>query len=508
MQSTYGPGDRPLPGYTIRRGLGQGGFGEVYQAVSEGGKDVALKLVQKYLDVELRGVGQCLNLKHPNLVAIYDIRKAENDVHWIIMELVTGEGLDQVIARHPRGIPEHQLLALMRGICDGVAYLHDNGLVHRDLKPRNLFVEDGTVKIGDYGLSKFISASRRSGQTESVGTVHYMAPEVSLGRYGKEVDQYAIGVMLYEMLTGRVPFDGESVGEILMKHLTSQPDLRPLARTYQAVVARLLDKDPSRRYPSVRSVPDELPALGSVRPSVILRSAGVVAEAERELRVDRGADEAARERRQETVTHLAQNRSGDAGTGPNEPAREQTAGGARGATGFETARVVKMLIDNGIEAVDDISKVLSSLRAAPKQGVDDLIDAVQCMVENGWAEGDDIARVIGAFDGRSTADFPMLVAAVRCMVENGWAEGDEVANVVRAVPESTSTDLQSIADLVTCMVENGLESSDVTQVLNALKEYPGPAVSASARNVRDMVDNGERAEDIARALQARAVNAV
>ncbi len=88
------------------------------------------------------------------------------------------------------------------------------------------------VKVGDYGLSKFISCSRRSGQTESVGTVHYMAPEVANGRYGKEIDIYALGVILYEMLTGRVPFEGESVGEVLMKHLTAAPDVSMLAEPY------------------------------------------------------------------------------------------------------------------------------------------------------------------------------------------------------------------------------------------------------------------------------------
>ncbi len=77
----------------------------------------------------------------------------------------------------------------------------------------------GQIKLGDYGLSKFISVSRRSGQTESVGTVHYMAPEIANGRYGKEIDVYALGILLYELLTGHVPFEGESVGEVLMKHL-------------------------------------------------------------------------------------------------------------------------------------------------------------------------------------------------------------------------------------------------------------------------------------------------
>ncbi len=253
MRFTHGPGDRPLDGYTIQQGLGRGGFGEVYQAVSDGGKQVALKLVQRNLEVELRGVGQCLNLKHPNLVAVYDVKQAENGDRWIVMEHVQGETLDKALARNPNGLPEAEVLAWLKGVCEGVGYLHEQGIVHRDLKPGNLFMENGCVKIGDYGLSKFISASRRSGQTMSIGTVHYMAPEVVKGRYGKEVDLYAIGVILYEMLTGRVPFDGESPGEILMKHLTASPDLSPVPASFRPVVARLLDKEPARRYSSVQA---------------------------------------------------------------------------------------------------------------------------------------------------------------------------------------------------------------------------------------------------------------
>ena len=94
----------------------------------------------------------------------------------------------------------------------------------------------GARKIGDYGLSKYISCSRRSGQTESVGTFHYMAPEIGRGVYGKEIDIYALGIILFEMLTGRVPFEGESSQEIIMKHLTAEPDLSGVAEPYRQVI--------------------------------------------------------------------------------------------------------------------------------------------------------------------------------------------------------------------------------------------------------------------------------
>lgn len=259
MKFTYPSGSRPLEGYTIKRGVGRGGFGEVYFATSDAGKEVALKLIRRNLDVELRGVTQCLNLKHPNLIGLFDIRSDGLDDQWVIMEYVCGESLEDVIDRYPNGMPIEQVQAWMRGICAGVAYLHDHGIVHRDLKPGNIFLDESTVKIGDYGLAKFISCSRRSGQTESVGTVHYMAPEIANGRYGREIDTYALGIILFEMLTGTVPFEGESVGEVLMKHLTAEPDLSQLEDPYRDIVRRALAKDPDARIKSVGEMMSLLP---------------------------------------------------------------------------------------------------------------------------------------------------------------------------------------------------------------------------------------------------------
>ena len=255
----YPGGSRPLEGYTIKRGVGQGGFGEIYYATSDAGKEVALKLIRRNLDIELRGIRHCLNLKHPNLLALFDIREDAQGDTWVVMEYVAGDCLADVVASHPDGLPTEEALAWFHGLAAGVAYLHDRGIVHRDLKPANVFSDEGLVKVGDYGLSKFISCSRRSGQTESVGTVHYMAPEVANGRYGKEIDIYALGVVLYELLTGRVPFEGESVGEVLMKHLTAKPDVSALAEPYRSVIARSLEKDPANRFASVAEMAAALP---------------------------------------------------------------------------------------------------------------------------------------------------------------------------------------------------------------------------------------------------------
>ncbi|MBI3840032.1 MAG: serine/threonine protein kinase [Planctomycetia bacterium] len=263
LKFAYANGSRPLAGYTIKRGIGRGGFGEVYFAVSDGGKEVAIKLIRHNLDVELRGVTHCLNLKHPNLIALYDVKQDDQDNSWVVMEYATGESLEEVIRRHPQGLPPEEAVNWIQGIAAGVGYLHDHGIVHRDLKPGNIFRDDGQVKLGDYGLSKFISCSRRSGQTESIGTVHYMAPEVANGRYGKEIDIYALGIILYEVLTGHVPFEGESVGEVLMKHLTAEPSLSEVPDAYREVIARALAKDPARRFESAGEMMNALPPLAA-----------------------------------------------------------------------------------------------------------------------------------------------------------------------------------------------------------------------------------------------------
>ncbi|MGI9470899.1 MAG: serine/threonine-protein kinase [Rubripirellula sp.] len=258
MTFTYPPGSTPLPRYTIRRGIGMGGFGEVYFAVSEAGKEVALKRIQRNLEVELRGVSHCLNLKHPNLVALYDICQDANDQSWVVMEYVAGLNLRQVLDESPDGLPIEEADRWFRAISAGVNHLHSAGLVHRDLKPGNVFDDLGVVKVGDYGLSKFISASHRGGHTESVGTFHYMAPEIGRGQYGREIDIYALGILLYELLTGQVPFDGESCHEIIVKHLTASPELGGVAEPYRSTIARCLEKDPGKRF---ASVPEMLESL-------------------------------------------------------------------------------------------------------------------------------------------------------------------------------------------------------------------------------------------------------
>jgi len=264
----YKHGDRPLEGFTIQRAAGSGGFGEVYYALSDGGREVAIKAVQNYEQIELRGITQCMNLKSPHLVTIFDVKHNEHNEPFVIMEYVSGPSLRDLLLESPDGLGVQKSAFFLREIAKGLSYLHDCGIVHRDLKPSNIFYENGYVKVGDYGLTKSISASRHSGHTITVGTVHYMAPEIGAGKYNFGIDIYALGVLLYEMLTGEVPFVGGSPGEILMKHMTAEPELDNIDEPFAHVIKKALAKDPDERYQSVQEMVEDLFGSENIRNSV------------------------------------------------------------------------------------------------------------------------------------------------------------------------------------------------------------------------------------------------
>lgn len=265
---TYKHGDRPLEGFTIQRAAGRGGFGEVYYALSDGGREVALKVVTGYAQVELRGIGQCMNLKSPYLVTIFDVKYNHEGRPFVIMEYVSGPSLRQMLDESPAGLGVQKTAFFLREIGKGLTYLHDCGIVHRDLKPANIFFEGGYAKIGDYGLSKAISASPDSGQTMTVGTVHYMAPEIGAGKYDRSIDIYAMGCMLYELITGTVPFVGASPSEVLMKHLSGEPDVSGVPEPFATVIKKAMAKRPEDRYQSVQEMVEAVFGAEHIRESV------------------------------------------------------------------------------------------------------------------------------------------------------------------------------------------------------------------------------------------------
>ncbi len=264
----YQYGDRPLDGYTIQRAAGCGGFGEVYYAISDSGRQVALKTVQNYEHIELRGIKQCMNLKSPHLVSIFDVKYNDQGRPFVVMEFVSGMSLRDVMDESPNGIGSQKAAFFLREIAKGLSHLHACGIVHRDLKPGNIFYENGYVKIGDYGLTKAISPNEHSAQTVTVGTVHYMAPEIGEGKYDLSIDIYALGILLYEMLTGQVPFFGASPGEVLMKHMSSEPDLTGIDETFIRVIRKALAKDPAERYQTVQEMVEDVFGTDHIRHSV------------------------------------------------------------------------------------------------------------------------------------------------------------------------------------------------------------------------------------------------
>jgi hypothetical protein len=264
----YKYGDRPLEGYTIQRAAGRGGFGEVYYAISDSGRQVALKAVQTYEQIELRGISQCMNLKSPHLVTIFDVKYNDQGKPFVIMEYVSGPSLADLLKEAPGGLGTQKAAFFLREIGKGLSFLHECGIVHRDLKPGNIFYENGYVKIGDYGLTKAISTGARDSQTVMIGSLKYMAPEVGAGRYDRSIDIYALGVLLYEMLTGQVPFLGSSPAEILMKHMTAAPDLTNIEEPFARVIRKALAKDPAERYQSVQEMVEDVFGTEHVRNSV------------------------------------------------------------------------------------------------------------------------------------------------------------------------------------------------------------------------------------------------
>jgi len=264
----YKHGDRPLEGYTIQKAAGRGGFGEVYYAVSDSGREVALKAIQNYEQVELRGISQCMNLKSPHLVTVFDVKYNDRKEPFVIMEYISGPSLRDLLLESPNGLGTQKAAFFLREIAKGLSYLHECGIVHRDLKPSNIFYENGYVKVGDYGLTKAISASRHSGHTITVGTVHYMAPEIGAGSYDRSIDIYALGILLYEMLTGKVPYVGSSPAEILMKHMTGTPDLTTIDEPFAHVIKKALAKEPADRYKTIQEMVEELFGSENIRNSV------------------------------------------------------------------------------------------------------------------------------------------------------------------------------------------------------------------------------------------------
>jgi formylglycine-generating enzyme required for sulfatase activity len=246
-----------IPGYRMERELGHGGMSTVYLAEQESlGRKVALKVMAPALAAD-RSFGErflkegrtVAHLSHPNILAVHDIG-SDGHHYYMVMEYVPGGDLKHRIRQG--GLPPEQALAILRQTAAALGYAHGKGFVHRDVKPENiLFREDGTAVLSDFGIAKAVgSGTKMTGTGMSIGTPHYMSPEQARGReVDGRSDLYSLGVVLYEMLTGRVPFDAEDTLAIAYSHVNDPvPQLPDGLAGYQPLLDLLLAKNPAHRY--------------------------------------------------------------------------------------------------------------------------------------------------------------------------------------------------------------------------------------------------------------------
>ena len=246
--------------YRVLRRIGGGGMADVWLAEDTHlQRQVALKVLHRrfiqdreFVSRFQREAEHAAGLQHPNIVGVYD-RGSDGDVNYIAMRYVEGPTLKELI---DRGLTPDQAVALVRQVLEGARFAHRNGIVHRDLKPQNVIVDgEGKAVVTDFGIAR--AGVSEITQTGSVmGTPHYLSPEQAQGEDVTAVsDLYSIGVILYEALTRRVPFEGESAVAVAMKQV-SQPPQRPssiapeVSPALDAVVMRALEKDPGQRFQS------------------------------------------------------------------------------------------------------------------------------------------------------------------------------------------------------------------------------------------------------------------
>lgn len=264
--------------YRITERIGSGGMAEVYKAVDETlGRTVAVKVLHSRFSMEpdfiqrfRHEASAAANLSHPSIVNIYDYG-VENDNYYIVMELVRGTDLKAVVRQRgmlePLAVAEYGAQA-----CSALSVAHGYGIIHRDIKPQNIVLTpDGTIKVMDFGIARAVDSD--STQTGSVlGSAQYVSPEQAQGKkLAPQSDLYSLGVVLYELATGRLPFDGDTPVSVALKHVNEEPvpprQLNPaIPPALEAVILRAMQKDPRARYSSAEEMRSDLLRVAAGRP--------------------------------------------------------------------------------------------------------------------------------------------------------------------------------------------------------------------------------------------------
>jgi serine/threonine-protein kinase len=268
------PGDLIADRYELEELVGSGGMSTVFRARdTQLDRRVAIKILhERYLDDpeyverfrrEARAVAR---LSHPNIVTVID-RGDDGGRQYIVFEHVEGENLKELVERTGR-LPVRGALELALAVADGLAFAHEHGLVHRDVKPQNVLLSrEGDVKVTDFGIARSLDVEHGVTQTGTVlGTSEYLAPEQASGKpVSPATDVYSLGVVLWELLAGDVPFVGENFVAVALRHINEPPpsllERRPdVSPRLAAAVERALAKDPARRFPSMAALARELRA--------------------------------------------------------------------------------------------------------------------------------------------------------------------------------------------------------------------------------------------------------
>jgi eukaryotic-like serine/threonine-protein kinase len=268
------PGDLVADRYELEELLGTGGMSTVFRAHDRQlERSVAIKILHEhyaddpeYLERFRREARAVARLSHPNIVTVID-RGSDEDRQFIVFEHIEGENLKELVVRSGR-LSVRRALELALGIADGLAFAHDHGLIHRDVKPQNVLLSrEGEVKVTDFGIARSLHVEHGVTQTGTVlGTGEYLAPEQASGKQvSPATDVYSLGVVLWELLAGDVPFVGENFVAVALRHVNEpppplrgrRPDVTP---RLEAAVERALAKDPARRFPSMTAFAKELRA--------------------------------------------------------------------------------------------------------------------------------------------------------------------------------------------------------------------------------------------------------
>jgi serine/threonine-protein kinase len=264
--------------YRLERKLGSGGMADVWLAEDqELGRKVAIKMLHEryandtqFVERFRREATHAAGLSHPNVVSIYDRGEAEGS-YFIVMEYVEGRTLKELlVTRGPCPVPV--AISYVRQVLAALRYAHRNGIVHRDIKPHNVLVDhEGRVKVADFGIAR-AGSSQITEAGSIIGTAQYLSPEQARGApVDESSDLYSTGIVLYELLTGDLPFTGETPVEIAMKHLSQVPpspsSIRPeVPRDLDLVVLRALAKEPADRYRSAKEMDRDLELVGRGEP--------------------------------------------------------------------------------------------------------------------------------------------------------------------------------------------------------------------------------------------------